>query len=439
MSLSVQRPNGTEDVIPSQVYKWHTVELTARETAEKFGFHEIRIPTFEQTELFLRSVGETTDVVQKEMYTVSAKESKFTLRPEGTAGTMRAMLQNGLLNEALPQRVFYILSCFRHERPQAGRLREFHQFGVEMAGSKSPSADAEVISLAKTIIDRLGLKNIELYINSIGCPECRKKYHTALKEYFSSRKDELCDTCLSRLEKNPMRILDCKSKICSAIAKDAPVILDYLCEECSDHFKTLQGYLTAMNIDFKINPKIVRGLDYYTKTVFEFVTTDIGAQGTVCGGGRYDGLIEELGGQPTPSLGFAMGLERLILTMQKQGCNFLENESCDLYIASMGENAHIKAMTLTQKLREEGYWVEYDVMDRGLKAQMKYSNKLKAKFTMIIGDDELSAGKAKIQNTETRDFTEINLDGDIFDAFSGVMIDYMFASEDIFNNAPAQQ
>lgn len=439
MSLSVQRPNGTEDVIPSQVYKWHTVELTARETAEKFGFHEIRIPTFEQTELFLRSVGETTDVVQKEMYTVSAKESKFTLRPEGTAGTMRAMLQNGLLNEALPQRVFYILSCFRHERPQAGRLREFHQFGVEMAGSKSPSADAEVISLAKTIIDRLGLKNIELYINSIGCPECRKKYHTALKEYFSSRKDELCDTCLSRLEKNPMRILDCKSKICSAIAKDAPVILDYLCEECSDHFKTLQGYLTAMNIDFKINPKIVRGLDYYTKTVFEFVTTDIGAQGTVCGGGRYDGLIEELGGQPTPSLGFAMGLERLILTMQKQGCNFLENESCDLYIASMGENAHIKAMTLTQKLREEGYWVEYDVMDRGLKAQMKYSNKLKSKFTMIIGDDELSAGKAKIQNTETRDFTEINLDGDIVDAFSGVMIDYMFASEDIFNNAPAQQ
>ena len=439
MSLSVQRPNGTEDVIPSQVYKWHTVELTARETAEKFGFHEIRIPTFEQTELFLRSVGETTDVVQKEMYTVSAKESKFTLRPEGTAGTMRAMLQNGLLNEALPQRVFYILSCFRHERPQAGRLREFHQFGVEMAGSKSPSADAEVISLAKTIIDRLGLKNIELYINSIGCPECRKKYHTALKEYFSSRKDELCDTCLSRLEKNPMRILDCKSKICSAIAKDAPVILDYLCEECSDHFKTLQGYLTAMNIDFKINPKIVRGLAYYTKTVFEFVTTDIGAQGTVCGGGRYDGLIEELGGQPTPSLGFAMGLERLILTMQKQGCNFLENESCDLYIASMGENAHIKAMTLTQKLREEGYWVEYDVMDRGLKAQMKYSNKLKAKFTMIIGDDELSAGKAKIQNTETRDFTEINLDGDIVDAFSGVMIDYMFASEDIFNNAPAQQ
>ncbi len=439
MSLSVQRPNGTEDVIPSQVYKWHTVELTARETAEKFGFHEIRIPTFEQTELFLRSVGETTDVVQKEMYTVSAKESKFTLRPEGTAGTMRAMLQNGLLNEALPQRVFYILSCFRHERPQAGRLREFHQFGVEMAGSKSPSADAEVISLAKTIIDRLGLKNIELYINSIGCPECRKKYHTALKEYFSSRKDELCDTCLSRLEKNPMRILDCKSKICSAIAKEAPVILDYLCEECSDHFKTLQGYLTAMNIDFKINPKIVRGLDYYTKTVFEFVTTDIGAQGTVCGGGRYDGLIEELGGQPTPSLGFAMGLERLILTMQKQGCNFLENESCDLYIASMGENAHIKAMTLTQKLREEGYWVEYDVMDRGLKAQMKYSNKLKAKFTMIIGDDELSAGKAKIQNTETRDFTEINLDGDIVDAFSGVMIDYMFASEDIFNNAPAQQ
>ena len=254
MALSFQRPNGTEDITPQNVYKWHTVEKIARDTAESFGFSEIRIPTFENTNLFMRSVGETTDVVQKEMYSVTAKESTFTLRPEGTAGTMRAMLQNGLLNEAMPQKVFYILSCFRHERPQAGRLREFHQFGVEMAGSSSASADAEVISLAKTLIDRIGLKNIKLYINSIGCPECRKKYHAALKDFFETRKDELCDTCLSRLEKNPMRILDCKSPVCSDIAKDAPVILDYLCDECSSHFEQLKSYLTAMNIEYTVNP-----------------------------------------------------------------------------------------------------------------------------------------------------------------------------------------
>ena len=440
MALFTKAVKGTQDVLPAASYKNRFLENTLLDIASRFGFKEIRTPVFEHTELFARGVGDTTDVVQKEMYTFLDKGGRsITLRPEGTAGAARAFLEHGLFNEPLPQKTCYITSCYRYEKPQSGRYREFHQFGVEVFGTPAPAADAEIISLAAEIFAFLGIEDLTLEINSIGCPTCRAEYHKALKAYFEQYKDELCGTCLDRLERNPMRILDCKSKICSAIAKDAPVILDYLCEECSDHFKTLQGYLTAMNIDFKINPKIVRGLDYYTKTVFEFVTTDIGAQGTVCGGGRYDGLIEELGGQPTPSLGFAMGLERLILTMQKQGCNFLENESCDLYIASMGENAHIKAMTLTQKLREEGYWVEYDVMDRGLKAQMKYSNKLKAKFTMIIGDDELSAGKAKIQNTETRDFTEINLDGDIVDAFSGVMIDYMFASEDIFNNAPAQQ
>ena len=286
MALNLKRPNGTEDILPSNIHKWYTVEQVARSVAQSYGFREIRIPTFENTELFQRSVGETTDVVQKEMYTVMAKETKFTLRPEGTAGTIRAMLQNGLLNEALPQKVFYMLSCFRHERPQAGRLREFHQFGLEMAGSAEPAADAEVISLAKAVLDTLGLKGIQLYINSIGCPTCRAEYHKALRAYFEARKD------LSRLEKNPMRILDCKSPICGELAKDAPLILDYLCDDCRTHFEKLQGYLRDMGIDFSINPKIVRGLDYYTKTVFEFVTTDIGAQGTVCGGGRYDGLIE---------------------------------------------------------------------------------------------------------------------------------------------------
>lgn len=428
MAINIKRPNGTEDILPKDVHKWLTVEKIARETAESFGFSEIRIPTFESTDLFMRSVGETTDVVQKEMYTVMAKETKFTLRPEGTAGTIRAMLQNGLLNEALPQRVFYILSCFRHERPQAGRLREFHQFGLEMAGSSSPCADAEVISLAKTLLDRLGLKNIELYINSIGCPNCRAKYHEALRSYFEERKDELCDTCLSRLEKNPMRILDCKSPVCGEIAKDAPLIIDYLCEECSEHFEKLKNYLTKLGIDYKVNPKIVRGLDYYTKTVFEFVTTEIGAQGTVCGGGRYDGLIEQLGGQHIPALGFAMGIERLLLVMEKQGCDYLTPKKCDIYFATMGESALEKAMELSRELREYGYFAEYDMMNRGLKAQMKYANKIGAAFTVVLGDNELSEGKAKLKNMESGDETEILLDNKFTGNFDAVYIDKMLDS-----------
>lgn len=430
MALNIKRPNGTEDVIPKNVHKWHTVEKIARDVAESFGFSEIRIPTFENTDLFLRSVGETTDVVQKEMYSVIAKETKFTLRPEGTAGTIRAMLQNGLMNEAMPQRVFYILSCFRHERPQAGRLREFHQFGLEMAGSQSPSADAEVISLAKTLLDRLGLKNIELYINSIGCPECRAKYHAALKEYFESKKSELCDTCFSRLEKNPMRILDCKSPICSEIAKDAPIILDYLCEECSEHFTKLQKYLTNLGIAFKVNPKIVRGLDYYTKTVFEFVTTEIGAQGTVCGGGRYDGLIEQLGGQHTPALGFAMGIERILITMEKQNCDFLQPRKCDLYIAPMDDAALEKAMLIARDLREYGYWVEYDVIGRGLKAQMKYANKIDAAFTIVLGENELTSGKVKVKNMAKGEELELDLDDNFKNKFDAVCVDNMLGNLD---------
>ena len=409
MAINIKRPNGTEDVLPKDVHKWNTVEKIARETAESFGFSEIRIPTFENTDLFLRSVGETTDVVQKEMYTVKAKETEFTLRPEGTAGTIRAMLQNGLLNEALPQKVFYMLSCFRHERPQAGRLREFHQFGLEMAGSAAPTADAEVISLAKTLLTRLGLKNIELYINSIGCPSCRAKYHEALKAFFEPHKEELCDTCKERLIKNPMRLLDCKSPICQEIAKDAPLITDYLCEECDDHFKKLQTYLTNLGIEYKVNPKIVRGLDYYTKTVFEFVTTEIGAQGTVCGGGRYEGLIEQLGGQHIPALGFAMGIERLLLVMDKQGCDYLTPKKCDIYFATMGDAALEKAMELTKGLREFGYCAEYDLMGRGIKAQMKYANKIGAAYTVVLGDNELAEGKARLKEMESGNETEILL------------------------------
>lgn len=429
MALSIKRPLGTEDITPQNMYKWNTVETIVKDVAKTYGFKEIRIPTFETTELFKRSVGDTTDVVQKEMYTVKAKESEFTLRPEGTAGTIRAMLQNGLLNDALPQKVFYILSCFRHERPQAGRLREFHQFGLEMAGSQSPYADAEVISLAKSILDRTGLKNIELNINSIGCPVCRAKYHKALKEFFSVKKDQLCDTCKSRLDRNPMRILDCKSPICSDIGKDAPIILDYLCEDCSTHFEKLKNILTNMGIEYSVNPRIVRGLDYYTKTVFEFITTDIGAQGTVCGGGRYDGLIEQLSGKHVPALGFAMGLERIILTMENQGCDFMPNQSCELYIAPMGDVAKDKAVELAKNLRDEGYLIEYDIMDRGIKAQMKYANKLNSKFVLVIGDNEIESNSAKIKNMSTGIETPISLDDTFYDTFSSIYMADMLVDD----------
>ncbi len=428
MALLTQRPKGTQDALPNDIYKWHTVEKLAAETAECYGFKEIRFPVFEHTELFTRSVGDTTDVVQKEMYTFLDKgDRSITLRPEGTAGAARAAIENGLLNEALPQKVYYIIPCFRYEKPQAGRLREFHQFGLEMYGSASPCADADVIALAKSFIDRLGLKNVDLYINSIGCPTCRAKYHEALKAYFESRKGELCETCLGRLEKNPMRILDCKSPVCSGIAENAPVILDFLCEECDTHFTKLKANLDAMNIDYKINPKIVRGLDYYTKTVFEFITTDIGAQGTVCGGGRYDGMIELMGGKPTPALGFAMGIERLIMTMQNQGCDFIKPRQCDLYIASMGEKALEKAVVISKILRDDGLCAEYDVMDRGLKAQMKYADKIGAAYTMVLGDNELETCSAKLKNMQTGEQLDIKLDDNFLDAFSSVNVADMLA------------
>lgn len=431
-TLKVQRPKGTQDVVPSQMYKWNTVEGIVKDTASAYGFREIRIPTFEDTALFVRSVGDTTDVVQKEMYSVTAKgDADFTLRPEGTAGTIRALIENGILNEGFPQKVFYVLSCFRHEKPQAGRLREFHQFGVEMAGTKDPRADVEVISLAKSIIDTAGLRGIKLFINSIGCPECRAKYHAALKEYFAGRADELCDTCRGRLEKNPMRILDCKSPVCSEIAEGAPVILDYLCEDCREHFEKLQQYLTAMDIKFEINPKIVRGLDYYTKTVFEFVTTDIGAQGTVCGGGRYDGLIETLSGKPCPALGFAMGLERLILTMEKQGLDFAVEDTCDIYIASMGEAASVKAMQMCAELRADGVSAECDVVGRGLKAQMKYADKLGAKFSVVLGDSELESQTAELKNMQTGEKVTLPIDERFKAAFNAMLISHMLSAEEI--------
>ncbi|HIW84968.1 MAG TPA: histidine--tRNA ligase [Candidatus Eubacterium faecipullorum] len=410
MALITKAVKGTKDILPAEIYKNQYIESTAIDVAERFGFKEIRTPVFEHTELFQRGVGDTTDVVQKEMYTFDDKGGRsITLRPEGTAGAARSFLENGLSNETLPQKVCYITSCYRYEKPQSGRLREFHQFGVECFGADSPLADAEIISLADTYFKELGVKGLSLEINSIGCPTCRAEYHKALKAYFEGRKDELCDTCKDRLERNPMRILDCKSPVCSEIAKGAPVVLDYLCDECKAHFEKVKAYLNALNIEFTVNPRIVRGLDYYTKTVFEFVSNSIGAQGTVCGGGRYDGLIEELGGQKTPSLGFGLGLERLLLLMEAQGCEFPKEEKPDLFIAAMGEKAQLKAVEIAKDMRDEGFTCLYDINGRGLRAQMKYANKLGAKYTVVLGEDEVSGGIAKLKNMENGEETEIAL------------------------------
>lgn len=411
MALVTKAIKGTKDVLPKDVHKNQYIEATALDIAEKFGYKEIRTPVFEHTELFQRGVGDTTDVVQKEMYTFDDKGGRsITLRPEGTAGAVRSYLENGLCNEALPQKVCYVGPCFRYEKPQAGRLREFHQFGVECFGTASPLADAELIALGKSIFDTLEVKDLNLEINSIGCPTCRAEYHKALKEYFSSRVDELCDTCRDRLDRNPMRILDCKSPVCSEIAKDAPVVIDYLCDECKEHFEKVQQYLKAMNIDFTINPKIVRGLDYYTKTVFEFISNSIGSQGTVAGGGRYDGLVDELGGQKTPSLGFAMGLERLMLLMEAQNAPFPDANVPDLFVVALGDKATLKAVEIVKDMRAEGFGALMDLNQRSVRAQMKYADKLGAKFNIVIGDNEVETGVAKLKNMTSGEETEIALD-----------------------------
>ena len=411
MALITKAIKGTKDVLPSEVYKNQYIEATCLTVAENFGYKEMRTPVFEHTELFQRGVGDTTDVVQKEMYTFDDKGGRsITLRPEGTAGAARSFLENGLSNEALPQKICYLTSCYRYEKPQAGRLREFHQFGIECFGATSPFADAEMIALAKQIFDELGVKDLHLELNSIGCPTCRAEYHKALKEYFASRVDELCDTCRDRLDRNPMRILDCKSPVCSEIAKDAPVVLDYLCDECKEHFEKTKSYLDAMNIEYIVNPQIVRGLDYYTKTVFEFVADSIGAQGTVCGGGRYDGLIEELGGQHTPSLGFAMGLERLQLVMEAQGCEFPEPSRPDLFIVAMGDKATLKAVEIAKDMRDEGYSVVYDLNGRSLRAQMKYADKINAKYNVVIGDNEVDTKSAVLKDMVTGEQSNISLE-----------------------------
>ena len=404
-------PRGTNDVVPEDSYKWQFVEQRLIESAGLYGFKEIRVPVFEHTEVFTKNVGDTTDVVQKEMYTFTDKgDRSITLRPEFTAGVIRSVIEHSLTASALPVKVCYCGGCYRYEKPQAGRLREFHQFGAECVGAASPAADAEIIAMANQLLSDIGIKEISLEINSIGCPTCRAEYHKALKSYFNFHKDQLCATCNDRLDRNPMRILDCKSPICSDIAKDAPAVTDYLCDECQAHFDGVKAHLDIMGIPYKVNSRIVRGLDYYTRTVFEFISGNIGAQATVCGGGRYDGLLEQMGGQPQPALGFAMGIERLLMVLESQGTEIPQPKPCDLYIAPMGEAAALKAAMLCSKLREEGFEALTDIVGRGLKAQMRYANKLGARFTIVLGDSELESGKAKLKCMANGEETEIALD-----------------------------
>lgn len=404
-------PKGTKDMLPEDAYKWHYVESKARETAALFGFKEIRTPMFEHTELFQRGVGETTDIVTKEMYTFLDKGNRsMTLRPEGTAGVARAFIENGLAQGIMPMKAYYLASVFRYERPQNGRLREHHQFGVELYGSDLPAADVEVISLAYAFLKSVGLKSLELNLNSIGCKTCRAEFNAALKKYIGENLDNMCGQCRERFDKNPLRILDCKEEKCKVITAGAPKITDYLCDDCKVHFESVQNMLTALKIPFTVNPSVVRGLDYYTRTVFEFVSKDIGAQGTVCGGGRYNNLVEEVGGKSTPAVGFGLGLERLLLVLENTGNLVAEKERDDLYIASMGERACAYVPVLVSDLRAQGVKTEFDIMARGLKAQMKYADKNGAKFVVVIGDDEIDRGTVTVKRMETGETVEVAID-----------------------------
>ena len=408
----IQKIKGTMDILPNETPLWRYIEGIMREEAEKYGFGEIRTPTFENTELFVRGVGDTTDVVQKEMYTFQDRDEgrSISLRPEGTASVARAIIENGKCSDAMPLKYYYLISCFRHEKPQAGRSREFYQFGTEMFGSYSPAADATSISLANAVLTRLGLKNVKLHVNSIGCKECRPNYRRALTDYFSAKRECLCDTCKTRLEKNPLRLLDCKNPECAEIAKGAPRTIEHLCDTCKSNFEFLKSALTSMKIDYEVDTSIVRGLDYYTGTVFEFIAEGIGAQSTVCGGGRYDGLVSSLGGAELPGVGFAMGLTRIILAMRELGLDNITSPAPKLYIASLGQAAMIKGLEITERLRREGIYAECDAVGRSLKAQMKYANKIGAEYTLIIGDSEVECGVAQLRNMQSGEQSEVALD-----------------------------
>ncbi|WP_129597589.1 histidine--tRNA ligase [Anaerophilus nitritogenes] len=408
--MLTKAPRGTKDVLPSEVYKWIYVENLFREVCDHFGYREIRTPIFEHTELFKRGVGETTDIVQKEMYSFEDNgKREITLKPEGTAPVVRAFIENKLYADTQPTKLFYSTPCFRYERPQAGRLRAFHQFGVEAFGSDHPSIDAEVIGIAMVFFERLGIKNLELRINSIGCPHCRKKYNDILKDYLKEKLPNLCNTCKDRYERNPMRIIDCKVESCKNELNNIPLMLDYLCDECKKDFEILKESLSAMKLDYVIDPSIVRGLDYYRKTAFEIISHNIGAQGTVCGGGRYDGLVEELGGPHTPGIGFGMGIERLLLTLENNEIAIPSPKGLDIFIVSIGENAEKEAIKILQNLRREGISADKDYLSRSIKAQFKYANKCNASYTIVLGDDELNQDMVSLKNMNTSEQTTIKL------------------------------
>lgn len=404
--MEVQAPKGTKDMLPQDAYKWHFVENKFREIAKFYGMREIRTPMFEHTDLFLRGVGDTTDIVQKEMYTFNDKGNRsITLKPEGTSPVVRAFIENRLFNEAQPTKLYYAIPCFRYENVQKGRLRQFHQFGTEVFGSKEPSMDAEVIAFAMEFLKSLGLKSLSLNINNLGCPNCRPKYNEALKKFLEENYDDLCGLCQSRFDKNPMRILDCKNKNCGEITKNAPIILDYMCEECDSHFAEVKKYLDILNIPYTVDSGIVRGLDYYTKTIFEILNDDF----TVCGGGRYDRLIEQLGGPEMPAVGFGLGIERLLLTLKNEGIEIPSEGLYDLYVGARGEEGKLASFKLANTLRTRGIKTEINHMGRSLKAEMKYANKIGAKFTVVLGDDELQTGNAKLKRMSDGEQFEVNL------------------------------
>lgn len=407
----INKPRGTEDILPIDTPLWRRIEQTAHDVCRCFGFSEIRTPVFEETSLFQRGVGDTTDVVQKEMYTFEDKGGRsITLRPEGTASLARSFIENSLYANPQPTKLYYLISCYRYEKPQSGRLREFHQFGIECFGGTSAATDAEVISLALTFFKKLGIADLKLNINSIGCPECKREYNKKLKTYLEGYRDELCDTCKTRLEKNPMRIIDCKSEVCSRIAEGAPKMVDNLCDDCQAHFDKTTAYLDSLGIEYVINPNIVRGLDYYTKTVFEITSDALGAQSTVCGGGRYNGLVEELGGKSTDGIGFAVGIERLVMIMKAQGLTGNDTTTPDIFIATIGDIADAAAQKLVYDLRLLGISAERDLCCRSVKAQMKFANKLGAKFSIVLGDDEIVQNRADIKNMETGESCSVSVE-----------------------------
>ena len=404
-------PRGTKDITPKDVYKWHYVENKFREICALYGYEEIRTPIFEHTEVFARSVGDTTDVVQKEMYSFTDRgDRQLSLKPEGTAGVIRSFIENKMYADTQPTKLYYITPCFRYERPQAGRQRQFHQFGIEVLGSDGPSVDAEVISLAVQFFNEMGLKNLSVNINSVGCPKCREEYNRKLKEYLDKKVDVLCETCLERKDKNPMRVIDCKNPQCKENLQDIPFMIDHLCDDCKEHFEKLQTYLKEMDIDYVVDKTIVRGLDYYRKTAFEIISNDIGSQSTVCGGGRYDGLVEMLGGPKGISgIGFGLGVERLLLTLENNNIEIKNPKSTDIYIATIGDAAKTKSFKLIKDLRANHISADNDHLDKSLKAQFKYSDKLNAKYTVVIGDDELANDTATLKNMQTSEQTTIKL------------------------------